>query len=231
MRGNTGRKWRGFTGGRARHVLRVRPEPVVKPGHEVPGPQSDLEVLVKQVCQGNDAAMRPLYDVLRPQLRRFVFRCLGGHVVGGNDLDDIVQGILISVWKSLPGFRGSSSARTWIYKIARRAVVDEVERRARTVTISLDPLEESAGYPAPLEIRDPAPDAGELVVSRLSGLEALRTLPFKYREAIVLVDGQGLSDHEAARVVGVPRQTFSTRLSRGRHALRGLLTPVEGSAG
>lgn len=204
----------------------------MKPGKPSPGPQSDLEALARQVCEGNEAAMRPLYDALRPQLRRYVFRCVGGHVVGGNDLDDIVQGILINVWKSLPSFRGGSSARTWIYKIARRAVVDEVGRRARTVTVSLDPLEESPESPAPLEIRDPAPDTGELVVRRLSGLEALGSLPFKYREAIVLVDGQGLTDHEAARVVGVPRQTFSTRLSRGRHALRERLAlPLEGSAG
>jgi RNA polymerase sigma-70 factor (ECF subfamily) len=49
---------------------------------------------------------------------------------------------------------------------------------------------------------------------------ALKALPLPFREAVVLVDLEGLSYKEVADVVGCPVGTVMSRLSRGRHLLR-----------
>ena len=139
-------------------------------------------------------------------------RLAKGYVDTAADHDDLLQEILIAVWKALPRFRGEASERTFVLRIAHnRAVSYAVRTRrqaARTTDLSTD-------QPADAPMVDD--EAGE-------GLRrAVRKLPTTQRQAVMLYL-EGLSTAEIAAVLGITENNANVRLSRARQALRELLT-------
>ena len=73
-----------------------------------------------------------------------------------HDADDALQDTLLRAWRGLPGFRGRSSLRTWLYRIATNVCLDAIARRPKRVL----PIDyESEEREATLWI-EPYPDAG-----------------------------------------------------------------------
>ena len=69
-----------------------------------------------------------LFDAYQPALRRLV----AAYTFNPADREDLLQEIAAGIWKSLPGFRGESSERTWVYRIAHNiAIRRSSEARAR----------------------------------------------------------------------------------------------------
>lgn len=70
-----------------------------------------------------------LFGGYQPALRRLV----SAYVANSADREDLLQEIAAGIWKSLPGFRGESSERTWIYRIAHNIAIRRSSQvRART---------------------------------------------------------------------------------------------------
>jgi len=124
--------------------------------------------------------------------------------------DDLTQETFLRALRSLPGFSGRSSARTWLLSIARRVVVDQIrhnQRRPRTSsTVDLERLLDSRSGAARFE------DMVEIRML-LDGLDADR------RDALVLTQVLGLSYAEAAEVCGCPVGTIRSRVARARDDL------------
>lgn len=72
------------------------------------------------------AAVTAVIRGLGPELLGFL------HLLTGNpdDAGDVFSDLCVRIWKSLPGFRGDSSLRTWAYVLARRAFYDHRDQRA-----------------------------------------------------------------------------------------------------
>ncbi len=104
----------------------------------------------------------------------------------------------------------------WLIGVARR-VLSEL-RRARGRREAL--LERFAGWDPDV---GPAADVAELSLERLTALQALRTLSSADREALLLVAWDGLSEVQAAGVLGCSRGAFAVRLHRARTRLRALM--------
>ena len=141
---------------------------------------------------------------------------------GDADADDMAQEAFVRVWRSLPGFRGESAFRTWLYGIAMNVVRTHRGRRSKLRSLFWSaPAEGEFG---PLEhVRDR--DAGvEQKIMMRDGIDrALRSLPGELREALVLRDIQGLEYREIADALGVPIGTVESRIFRARQRLRPLL--------
>ena len=122
------------------------------------------------------------------------------------DPDDLTQETFIRVYKSLTGFRGDSSVRTWVLSIARRVCADQIRRQnrhrrlVRRLTL-LSPPEESTQMPDG--------SLGDLLMS----VDATR------REAFVLTQYIGLSYEEAAQILDCPVGTVRSRVARARYDL------------
>ena len=132
---------------------------------------------------------------------------------------DLSQDVFLRVYKGLRRFRGRSSLKTWIYRIAVNHCRSRLGRR-RLLTEWLDPRVE-ANLPC-----DPSegPEARAVVCDEeRSVAEALGKLPAPFREAVVLRDLQGLTYEEISEVLGVRVGTVRSRLFRGRQRLRGVL--------
>jgi RNA polymerase sigma-70 factor, ECF subfamily len=148
----------------------------------------------------------------------------------GNDPDaeDVTQSTLLKVLQRAADFRGESDPFGWIYRIALNEARELHRRRARRPAVSLDalPLEMHEDGHFAHAFRPPPrlPDSGAVaheVETRVR--EAIDELPDAYREAVVLVDLEGLGYAEAARLMDLKLGAFKTRLHRARLHLRNRL--------
>jgi RNA polymerase sigma-70 factor (ECF subfamily) len=81
------------------------------------------------VVRPDEARFRELVESHRGNLRAYCQRMLGS----AHDADDAVQETLLRAWRGLLGFRGNSSVKTWLYRIATNVCVDMLARRRRSV--------------------------------------------------------------------------------------------------
>lgn len=136
---------------------------------------------------------------------------------------DALQDALIAAFRRAESYRGDAAVTTWLHRVVVNACLDRLRRRA--VRLS-EPLPEegeprhAAPGPRPQDPADAAvrSDLGDRVRT------ALATLPLEQRAALVLVDMEGYSVDEAARILEVAPGTVKSRCSRGRARLAPLLT-------
>jgi RNA polymerase sigma-70 factor (ECF subfamily) len=144
------------------------------------------------------------------KIYNFAYRLTGN----ADDAHDLVQEVLLRVRRGLPSYR-PGSFDGWLWRITRNAFLDEVRRRQRRPTVPLPDGDRNIGRTAP------PPD--EVLASTRLGEDvqaALLSLPYEFREAVVLCDVVGLSYEEIAEAVGIPVGTVRSRIHRGRKILR-----------
>ncbi len=174
--------------------------------------------LVQRCTSGEDAA----YAELVTDHQRMVVQ-LAVNLLGDRDEAlDLSQEVFLKVFRTIHRFRGQSSLRTWIYRIAVNQARNRHRfwrRRHRADQVSLDAHVAAHGefLSGGLSRPDRVLDQKELA-NRLQS--ALDHLPFDQRTAIVLREVDGLSYEEIAFSLGVAVGTVKSRLTRARQALR-----------
>ncbi|HWC28780.1 MAG TPA: sigma-70 family RNA polymerase sigma factor [Dehalococcoidia bacterium] len=132
--------------------------------------------------------------------------------------EDATQEAFVSAWRNIATMRGEAF-RPWLLRIATNLCRDELRRRTRRPSSSLDVALE-AGVPEPPDA-DPLPEDRALNRELRAGLDAaLALLPEDQRTAIVLCDVEGLDYSEIASVMKTSLGTVKSRIARGRLRLR-----------
>jgi len=169
---------------------------------EPPAAETKLESYGARFCE--------LFEAYQPALRRLV----AAYVMNAADREDLVQEIAAGIWKSLPSFRGDSSERTWIYRIAHNiAIRSSAQSRARSAR---EPgLESPFDHPSGERSAEDALLAGE---KQRALMDAIRALPGADRQ-MVMLHLEGLSAAEIEEVTGVSAGAVATRLTRIRQKL------------
>jgi len=151
-----------------------------------------------------------------------------------SDAADATQEVFLKAFKGIKKFRGGSSLKTWLYRIAIREALNHRRwsKRHLQKNVSID-AEPEEGH-APLEIED----AGATPFEQLASLEiqgavqaALAQVPDVFRSAVILRDLEGLSYEEVAEVLECSVGTVKSRILRGRRSLKDLLDPLLGDSG
>jgi RNA polymerase sigma-70 factor, ECF subfamily len=133
--------------------------------------------------------------------------------VSSTDIDDVLQDVFIRMQRGLPGLRDEERFTSWLFQIARNSVADHQRSRARH---SLpDAVREDE---APVETSEDDRDASRTLSACVSVFVA--RLPSPYREAVTLVELEGLTAREAAEMVGISVSGMKSRVQRGRAQLR-----------
>jgi RNA polymerase sigma-70 factor, ECF subfamily len=135
---------------------------------------------------------------------------------------DVSQEVFLRVFRTIHRFRGQSSLRTWIYRIAVNQARNRHRfwrRRRRADQVS---IEDHVSIHGELVSTRQATPERELAQKELGDRlqRALNNLPFDQRTAIVLREVDGLSYDEIAFSLGVAIGTVKSRLTRARQALR-----------
>ncbi len=144
-----------------------------------------------------------------PALRRFA----RGFEADGARQEDLVQDVLLAIWRALPAFEGRASLRTWVYRIAHNVAVSHVikgkrDRLARAVAIDDDDR---------ALVRNAAIEAeGRDAVQRLAALVRL----MRPADAqVILLYLEGLEHAEIADVTGLSRENVAVKVHRIKAAL------------
>ncbi|MEZ5408390.1 MAG: RNA polymerase sigma factor [Acidimicrobiales bacterium] len=165
--------------------------------------------LVARAQQGDRAAMEALLGRHYERVHTICRRIAGNEA----DADDACQEALMAIVRGLARFDGRSSFRTWSYRVASNACLDEMRRKNRR--------------PVPRDLLPEGPDAGPgidaVVADRLTLDEALPRLSDEFRVPVVLRDVAGLDYAEIAETLGIPPGTVRSRIARGRRQLAGLV--------
>lgn len=128
--------------------------------------------------------------------------------------EDVVQETMIKAWRSLGDFRGDSSTRTWVLRIAHNTAIDSVRRRRDRLTAPEDLPEAARG-----DSEDPARRASDRAELELLGA-AMDRLDELSRSIVVLREVEGMTYAQIAQTLDLPIATVKTRLLRARRALQ-----------
>jgi RNA polymerase sigma-70 factor, ECF subfamily len=172
--------------------------------------ESDDE-LVRQ-AQGGKI---PAFEALVERHRDVVFR-VASRIVGPAEAEDVTQDAFLRAFHRLGQFRGDSSFRSWMLRIAHNTALNALARRRRTVELPSaeeddDALVREAG-------RTPAEQL-ELTERRERLARKLGEVRPMHRAVLVLRDLEGLSYEEIAEVTEAPLGSVKGRLFRARREL------------
>jgi len=177
------------------------------------------ETLLTAVAGGDGKAFARLYERHGGALLRYLRRIVGDRA------EDALQNAFIDAFRAASSFRGDSSARTWLFTIARHQAL---RMRRRTFPGEMGAIEEHDETPL-LELGVAAgwgadPETLAHRARQRETLEAaLAALQPADREVIVLRDVEQLTGPEAAQVIGLDLAALKSRLHRARLKLAGEL--------
>ncbi|MEK7764354.1 MAG: RNA polymerase sigma factor SigZ [Nitrospirota bacterium] len=169
---------------------------------------------------GMEVDAQEIWQQIHNGLRAFISK----RVAYETQVDDIVQDVWLKMQQGLDGLKDQNRLISWIYQIARHAIIDHYRAPGRR-------REMPAGLAADLEAYGSSPtaqvsseDSGQLR-TELSGClrPMIERLSGEYRQAVVLVDLEGLTQQEAAAQLGLSLSGMKSRVQRGRRQLKGML--------
>ncbi len=146
------------------------------------------------------------------------------------EADDLAQETFIRVYRSLDRFRGDSTFRTWLYRIAVNVIQSHLKKRARRWRWFGPGVDETtmSGHESEAPLSSTVEDDA---VRRDVIDRALASLPPDMRLAVTLRDVQGFDYAEIAAMLGIPLGTVESRIFRARQRLRPLLASLVGGRG
>lgn len=177
----------------------------------------DEAALVERHRHGDEEAFAEIYGQFETMVYNLALRMSGNPA----DAEDITQETFVRAYRHLTKFKGKSSLKTWIFRIALNCSKTRLRRRGRRQARQIDDgeleLERAQDGRRTPEDRTVATDLSMTV------REGLERLPAHYREAVLLRDFEDMNYSEIAAVLGVRIGTVRSRIARGRERLRRLL--------
>jgi len=186
-------------------ALRVL-NPSTSPGDS---PEPEIEWMAR-IREGDMEALRLLVETHQARIIGTISKMLGSDA----ESEDLAQQVFIRVWKSAPRYKPTAKFTTWLFRITRNLVFNELRRKRHFA----DQAEET---PEPTERADKEPDQvllGEEL--QLAIQDAINRLPESQRMAIILRRYEEMPYEEIAKVMGTTIPAVKSILFRARAELR-----------
>jgi RNA polymerase sigma-70 factor (ECF subfamily) len=194
------------------------------------GISTEDAALVADLKAGSEQAFALLIAQYHQPLYSLIARSLNDP----SDAADITQEVFIKVFRSIGGFHGEASLRTWLYRIALRESSNQrrwwSRHKKQEITIDSpyesDSDDENGGLCLSATLADHADspfDHAAQAEVRERVEAALRQLPEVFRTVVILREIEGFAYEEIAEILNVNLGTVKSRLTRGRSALRSYL--------
>src|SRR5213594_4408432 len=180
--------------------------------------------LMRLVSRGDTSAFEELIERHQALVAGTVARMLSSN----SDVEDIAQQVFIRVWKSARRYVPRAKFTTWLLKITRNLVFNELRRTRRRAHVPLQ-SEHGAEDPPLKDETNPAPDASLLESELQQAIEeAIQRLPETQRMALVPRRYEQLSYEQIADVLDLSVPAVKSVLFRARTELRARLSKYLG---
>lgn len=176
--------------------------------------------LVEGLRTGNERAYEVLITEYQQPVYNLVLRLLNDPA----DANDVVQEVFLKVFRKIGAFRGESSLKTWIYRVAVNEAYNYQRwfSRHRKQEVELE-SDEPSGLDHYHRLSDPGRSPFDSVADHEQHAlieDALGRLNPSFRAAVVLRDIEELSYEEISEILQIALGTVKSRILRGREALR-----------
>lgn len=172
--------------------------------------------LLAQIAQGDTSAIKQMVSNKLPRLLALATRMLGDRA----EAEDVAQETFVKIWNQAPLWKPElAKFDTWMHRVALNLCYDRLRTKSDNHTQTLD---DDADEPIDLSLK---PDEKIIASQQKDQLgTALKALPNRQREALVLQYYQELSNTEAASVMNISVDALESLLSRARRNMRLLLS-------
>lgn len=172
-------------------------------------PEPEVEWMAR-IRGGDMEAFRCLVEAHQARVVGTISKMLGSDA----EAEDLAQQVFIRVWKSAPRYRPTAKFTTWLFRITRNLVFNELRRKRHFV-------DQADEMPEPAERRDQEPDKVLMEGELQSAIQnAIDRLPESQRLAIILRRYEGMPYEEIAGVMGTTVPAVKSILFRARAELR-----------
>jgi RNA polymerase sigma-70 factor (ECF subfamily) len=156
--------------------------------------------------------VRVTFDQVEKEFGALIRRIAISYEADRGAAEELVQDIHFALWLALPSFRGKSSMRTFVARIATNRAVSHVRRSVRS-PLSVELSEDLPAGESTPEHRAIAEDQQARLIA------AVRALPLSLWQ-VALLTLEGLVPAEISDVLGISANAVAIRLSRARDTLR-----------
>jgi len=172
--------------------------------------RAEVGTLLARARSGDRRAFGALVEAHYDLIFRTAYKWSGSRA----DAEDAAQEVCVKLATALAGFDGRSAFATWLYRVTINTVRD-IQRSGMRRGRDVAALKEVSPEDHPAE-QEEAATAGEL-------WRAVRALPEKQRDAVLLVYAEDLSHAAAGAIMGCKEATVSWHIFEAKRALKGLL--------
>ncbi len=185
--------------------------------------ESSDEALVAAVLHGDETAFEQLFE----RHRRFVAHTAGRFFRRREQIEEIIQETFTKVYFALPDYRGAEgrSFPAWLRRITINTAYDELRRMQRHPESLVSELteDETKWLDAQQHAGGGDKDAEAGLIARDLAVKLLDRLDVDDRLVLTLLDGEGCSTAEIAKITGWSIAKVKVRAHRARKRLRGIL--------
>ena len=166
------------------------------------------------------ADAQEMWQHIHSGLRSFIVK----RVANEAEADDIVQDVWLKMRRGLGGLKDQNRLISWIYQIARHAIIDHYRAPDRRREMPAGLAADLEAYRSLPSRQTAAEDSGQLRTELAGCLRPMiEQLSEDYRQAVTLVDLEGLTQLEAAAQLGLSLSGMKSRVQRGRRQLKAIL--------
>jgi RNA polymerase sigma-70 factor (ECF subfamily) len=178
----------------------------------------ELAELVTRAGAGDQRAFRQLMAAYQNAFYGVARRYTGSH----EDADDVLQDAFLKIYQNLAGLERPEAFFPWARRILVNTALDHIRRQRRVAAIESDVPEQL--WERDVESGTEPPDRRVEEREFFGKLErALRVLPPRQREVVLLHDVEGMTTAEISTRLTIPRATVRSNLFYGREKLRRML--------
>lgn len=165
----------------------------------------DLDQLIKRAQAGDQSSFAQVFDYCYDIMYRYALKWAGDP----DDAADITQQSSIKLAQNIKQFRFESAFSTWLYRLVINCAKDWQRAQQKHSHDSVDAAH------APEEFQSPENTGFNWILLRQI-LQQIQSMGEGYKEAVILVLGEGLSHLEAAEILSVKESTVSWRIHQAR---------------
>ena len=167
-----------------------------------------------------EAHAHEIWQQIHSGLRAFIAK----RVANEAEVDDIVQDVWLKIQRGLDGLKDQRRLVSWIYQIARHAIIDHYRARDRQPERPVGLASDLENFQAAFLPVESSEDSGQLRTELAGCLRPMiERLSGEYRQAVILIDFDGLTQQEAAAQLGLSLSGMKSRVQRGRRQLKEML--------
>jgi RNA polymerase sigma factor (sigma-70 family) len=176
---------------------------------DAPHAEEEARYWLAQIARGDRSSFEKLFRTYEVRLYRYLLSM----VREKQQAEELVNDVMVEVWRGAPRFRNESKPATWLFGIAYHKAIDALRKR-KAPSVELRAI---------ASVADPRPNPEEVAMAEIlrQNLEAaMGTLSPEHRAVVELALTHGYSYHQISDIAGCPVNTVKTRMFHARRHLR-----------